>query len=123
MGEMILAFLNSTTTVYVLWALCLLSFLFFVGYAVSREGRDEHGRAILGSACFYGAIALFIAMNIFTQFTYTVTSNVIIFTNSIRLVFLAFFLLLDIMVVVFRKIRLQFRLQSVRGGCFAIFFF
>ena len=52
MGEMILAFLNSTTTVYVLWALCLLSFLFFVGYAVSREGRDEHGRAILGSACF-----------------------------------------------------------------------
>lgn len=65
MGEMILAFLNSTTTVYVLWALCLLSFLFFVGYAVSREGRDEHGRAILGSACFYGAIALFIAMNYF----------------------------------------------------------
>ena len=40
MGEMILAFLNSTTTVYVLWGLCLLSFLFFVGYAVSREGRD-----------------------------------------------------------------------------------
>ena len=102
MGEMILAFLNSTTTVYVLWA---LSFLFFVGYAVSREGRDEHGRAILGSACFYGAIALFIAMNIFTQFTYTVTSNVIIFTNSIRLVFLAFFLLVDIVVLVLRKIR------------------
>ena len=89
----------------VLWALCLLSFLFFVGYAVSREGRDEHGRAILGSACFYGAIALFIAMNIFTQFTYTVTSNVIIFTNSIRLVFLAFFLLVDIVVLVLRKIR------------------
>ena len=105
MGEMILAFLNSTTTVYVLWALCLLSFLFFVGYAVSREGRDEHGRAILGSACFYGAIALFIAMNIFTQFTYTVTSNVIIFTNSIRLVFLAFFLVVDIVVLVLRKIR------------------
>ena len=105
MGEMILAFLNSTTTVYVLWALCLLSFLFFVWYAVSREGRDEHGRAILGSACFYGAIALFIAMNIFTQFTYTVTSNVIIFTNSIRLVFLAFFLLVDIVVLILRKIQ------------------
>ena len=86
-----------------LWGLCLLSFLFFVGYAVSREGRDEHGRAILGSACFYGAIALFIAMNIFTQFTYTVTSNVIIFTNSIRLVFLAFFLLVDIMGAGFAK--------------------
>ena len=59
----------------------------------------------MGSACFYGAIALFIAMNIFTQFTYTVTSNVIIFTNSIRLVFLAFFLLVDIVVLVLRKIR------------------
>ncbi len=44
-------------------------------------------------------------MNIFTQFTYTVTSNVIIFTNSIRLVFLAFFLLVDIVVLVLRKIR------------------
>ena len=70
---------------------CIISFVFFVVYALSKEGRDEHGRAILGSACIYSAIILFVAMNIFTQFTYTVTSNVVIFTNSIRLVFAAFF--------------------------------
>ena len=53
----------------------------------------------------YGVVALFIGMNLLTLFTYTVTSNVIIFTNSIRLVFLAFFLLVDIVVLILRKIR------------------
>lgn len=85
--------------------LCIIFFLFFVVYALSKEGRDEHGRAILGSACFYGAIVLFVSMNIFSQFTYTVTSNVIIFSNSIRLVFISFFLTVDIAIVILRKIR------------------
>ena len=44
-------------------------------------------------------------MNVFTLFTYTVTSNVIIFSNSIRLVFIAFFLTVDIAVAILRKIR------------------
>lgn len=52
MGEMILAFLNSTTTVYVLWALCLLSFLFFVGYAVSREGGTSTDGRFWGRRAF-----------------------------------------------------------------------
>ena len=58
-----------------------------------------------GTACFYGAIVLFVSMNVFTLFTYTVTSNVIIFSNSIRLVFIAFFLTVDIAVAILRKIR------------------
>ena len=91
MGEMIYNFLNSSRIVLPLAVVCIISFVFFVVYALSKEGRDEHGRAILGSACIYSAIILFVAMNIFTQFTYTVTSNVVIFTNSIRLVFAAFF--------------------------------
>ena len=88
---MIYNFLNSSRIVLPLAVVCIISFVFFVVYALSKEGRDEHGRAILGSACIYSAIILFVAMNIFTQFTYTVTSNVVIFTNSIRLVFAAFF--------------------------------
>lgn len=104
MGEMIYNFLNSSRIVLPLAVVCIISFVFFVVYALSKEGRDEHGRAILGSACIYSAIILFVAMNIFTQFTYTVTSNVVIFTNSIRLVFAAFFLSADIAVLVLRKL-------------------
>ena len=104
MGEMIYNFLNSSRIVLPLAVFCIIGFVFFVVYALSKEGRDEHGRAILGSACIYSAIILFVAMNIFTQFTYTVTSNVVIFTNSIRLVFAAFFLSADIAVLVLRKL-------------------
>ncbi len=95
MGEMIYNFLNSSRIVLPLAVVCIISFVFFVVYALS----------ILGSACIYSAIILFVAMNIFTQFTYTVTSNVVIFTNSIRLVFAAFFLSADIAVLVLRKLR------------------
>ena len=105
MGHLIYEILNNSTAVYVFWGLCFLSFVLFVVYDLSKEGRDEHGRAILGTACFYGAIVLFVSMNIFTLFTYTVTSNVIIFSNSIRLVFIAFFLTVDIAVAILRKIR------------------
>ena len=105
MGEMINNFLNNSRIVLPLAVVCIISFVFFVVYALSKEGRDEHGRAILGSACIYSAIILFVAMNIFTQFTYTVTSNVVIFTNSIRLVFTAFFLSADIAVLALRKLR------------------
>lgn len=105
MADLIYNFLNRDKIVLALAVLCIVFFIFFVVYALSKEGRDEHGRAILGSACFYGAIVLFVSMNIFSQFTYTVTSNVIIFSNSIRLVFISFFLTVDIAIVILRKIR------------------
>ena len=105
MKDLIYNFLNSDRMVPIFAVLCIIFFLFFVVHALPKEGRDEHGRAILGSACFYGAIVLFVSMNIFSQFTYTVTSNVIIFSNSIRLVFISFFLTVDIAIVILRKIR------------------
>lgn len=105
MGDFIYSLLNSYTVVPVLLVLCLVFFVFFVAYALSKEGRDERGRAVMGTACFYGAVGLFIAMNIFTQFTYTVTSNVVIFTNSIRLVFITFFLTVDVTILILRKLR------------------
>ena len=103
MGDFIYSLLNSYTVVPVLLVLCLVFFVFFVAYALSKEGRDERGRAVMGTACFYGAVGLFIAMNIFTQFTYTVTSNVVIFT--IRLVFITFFLTVDVAILILRKLR------------------
>ncbi len=105
MGHLMYEILNNRISVYFIWGFCILSFVLFIIYALSKEGRDEHGKAILGTSCFYGAIVLFITMNIFTQFTYTVTSNVIIFSNSIRLVFISFFLTVDIAIAILRKIR------------------
>ena len=81
----------------------LLRYLLFT--LCQKKGRDEHGSAISGTACFYGAIVLFVSMNIFTLFTYKVTSNIIIFYNLIRLVFIAFFLTVDIAVAILRKLR------------------
>ena len=71
MGEMINNFLNNSRIVLPLAVVCIISFVFFVVYALSKEGRDEHGRAILGNACIYSAIILFVAMNIFTQLPVT----------------------------------------------------
>ena len=105
MGDFIYSLLNSYTVVPVLLVLCLVFFVFFVAYALSKEGRDERGRAVMGTACFYGAVGLFIAMNIFTQFTYTVTSNVVIVTNSIRLVVITFFVPGGGAIVILRKLR------------------
>lgn len=105
MGHLIYEILNNIIVAYIFLGFSILSFALFIIYALSKEGRDEHGRAILGTACFYGAIVLFITMNIFTQFTYTVTSNAIIFSNSIRLVFISFFLTVDISIAILRKIR------------------
>ena len=52
MGHLIYEILNNSTAVYVFWGLCFLSFVLFVIYALSKEGRDEHGRAILGDSLF-----------------------------------------------------------------------
>lgn len=44
MGDFIYSLLNSYTVVPVLLVLCLVFFVFFVAYALSKEGRDERGR-------------------------------------------------------------------------------
>ena len=58
MGELIYRLMNSDIVLYVLYFALALLFVVFLVYALSKEGRDEHGRAILGTAYIYGAIAL-----------------------------------------------------------------
>lgn len=72
--QAIYALMDSVPFVYVNAIGCIVLIIVFALYAFSREGRDEHGRAIIGSACLWGLLALFILMNLFGQFTWTILS-------------------------------------------------
>lgn len=62
--QAIYALMDSVPFVYVNAIGCIVLIIVFALYAFSREGRDEHGRAIIGSACLWGLLALFILMNL-----------------------------------------------------------
>lgn len=52
--QTIYALMDSVPFVYVNAIGCIVLIIVFALYAFSREGRDEHGRAIIGSACLWG---------------------------------------------------------------------
>lgn len=97
--------MNNMTFTYAMWWITLLTTVLFAGYAVSKEGRDEHGRLILGTACFYGIIALFIFINILMGFSNSVMENIIVFSNSLRLMYNGFLLVVLISIAILRKIK------------------
>ena len=95
--------MNNMTFTWFLWGLTVVTTVLFISYALSKEGRDEHGRAILGTACFYGIIAFIIFINILTYYTYSVMENPIVFSNSVRLVFNGFLLVVLISIAILRR--------------------
>lgn len=97
--------MNNMTFTYIMWGITALFIIAFIVYSFTKEARDEHGRAILGQACFNGILALFVFINILMQYTHTVMQNPIFFTNSIRLMFNGFLLVVFISIAILRKIR------------------
>lgn len=97
--------MNSELFVWILYVLMIVNTVLFVAYVVSKEGRDEHGRAIIGTSCFYGSIALFVFMNIASYYMYHIIENVVIFANTLRLMYNGFLLVVLISIAVLRKIR------------------
>lgn len=97
--------MNNTSFAYFLWGVTFVTTILFIWYAVSKEGRDEHGKAILGTSCFYGIIALFIFINILMAYSNSVMSTIIFFSNSIRLMFNGFLIVVLISIAVLRKTR------------------
>lgn len=97
--------MNSTAFGWFLLVLTVVTTVIFILYVISKEGRDEHGKAIIGTACFYGIIALFIFMNIFSYYIYHVVGNVALLANSIRLMFNGFLLVVLISIAILRKIK------------------
>lgn len=77
----------------------------FFAYCLSKEGRDEHGRAIIGTACLYGTVVLVILMNVLGYFSRTVITNLAIFSNCLRIVCNGYFFTVLVSIAVLRKIR------------------
>ena len=101
----ILGLLNSEWFVWFNWVLSIVTTVAFFAYCLSREGRDEHGRAIIGTACMYGTVVLFILINILGLFSRTVITNLAIFSNCLRLVFNGYFITVLICIAILRKLR------------------
>lgn len=97
--------LNNIPFTYFLWGVTFVTTILFIWYAVSKEGRDEHGRAILGTACFYGIIALIVFINILMAYSNSVRANILIFSNSMRLMFNGFLIVVLISIAILRKTR------------------
>lgn len=106
MSDAIWAMLNSIELVWASKIAMLIMVIGLIAYALSKEGRDERGRAIIGTASIWGFVAFFLAMNVFSFFTDTILgSGPIVFTNAYCLVTFAFLVPLWVLILVLRKVR------------------
>ncbi len=103
MGTLIYNFFNNYNMVIFHRIFNFALFIIFCIYFFSKEGRDERGRKIIGTASFYASISLIVTLNIVGFFSNTVRSNIVIFTNSICLVFIIFELVELIAILILRK--------------------
>ena len=70
--------------------LSVILLILFLIYFFSKEGRDERGRAIIGTASIYSSISLLVSLNLVALYTNTVMSDAKIFTSAICLVMVIF---------------------------------
>ena len=79
-------FKNMTFIVVCKILLFVLTAIFIVFY-FSKEGRDERGRGIIATSCVRGIIMLFVLLNICSYYTYSITSDPLIYTSAITLTY------------------------------------
>lgn len=97
--------LNTMEFVIASKILSVLLLIIFCIYFFSKEGRDERGRAIIGTASFFSAISLLVSLNLVALFTYTVMSDAKIFTSAICLVMVIFEAVELVAIAILRRIR------------------
>ena len=106
MNDAIWAMMNSIELVWASKIVMLIMVVGLIAYALSKEGRDERGRAIIGTASVWGFVVFFVAMNVFAYFTNTILeSGPIVFTNAYCLVTFAFLVPVWVLILVLRKVR------------------
>ncbi|MCB7306113.1 hypothetical protein NE683_14090 [Bariatricus massiliensis] len=74
-------------------------------YAFSKEGKDERGRGIIGTSCLWGIVALFVILNIIGALLNILVKNVMLIGNAIQSTFTLIILIIDILILILRKIR------------------
>ncbi len=79
--QAIYAMLNTMEFVVASKILSVLLFILLCVYYFSKEGRDERGRGIIGTASFYSAISLVLSLNLVGFFTNTVMRDIRIFNQ------------------------------------------
>lgn len=103
--EAVYGFLNTIEFVIASKILSVILLVIFCVYFFSKEGRDERGRAIIGTASLYSAISLVVTLNLVGLFTNTVMSDIRIFTSALCLVMLIFEIVELIAIAILRMIR------------------
>lgn len=73
--------------IYSLKILLFVLTVIFIAYYFSKEGRDERGRGIMATSCVRGIIVLFVLLNIYSYYTYSIMSDIRIFTSAITLTY------------------------------------
>lgn len=59
----------------------------FIAYYFSKEGKDERGRGIIATSCVRGIVMLFVLLNICSIYTFSITSDPLIYTSAITLTY------------------------------------
>lgn len=106
MGDTAWALMSSIELAWVLKIVIVVMAVGLIVYAFTKEGRDERGRAIIGTASIWGLAMLFLASNVYSFFTATIIGGgPVVFTNAYCLVGLVFLLALWTALLILRKMR------------------
>lgn len=105
MGKLVYSIMNSVSFVYFQKIFMVVLFIVLLIIFLKKDNRDERVRAIIGTASIYTLVTFFIGMNILSYFSFVVIKNIVIFTNSICLLFIACEIVDIISIIILKRIR------------------
>lgn len=106
MQEAVLFFLSNKIISIFNLIIGIIFIIFFVYFYLGREGRDERGRGIFATSCFYAMVAFVLFSHIFIPFVWgiiTVSSGALL--NALQLLLNFVFLIHIVSTLILRKIR------------------
>lgn len=103
--DSILLLMGNALFVNINFLLGVILTIILIAYAFSKEGKDERGRGIIGTASILGIVLFFILVNVIGYFIYLLAANVTLLMSSLQLLYTTVILCIDIAVVILRRIR------------------
>lgn len=87
MPIIIMELFKNTAFVATLKILLFVLTAIFIAYYFSKEGKDERGRGIIATSCVRGIVMLFVLLNLCSLYTFSITSDPLIYTSAITLTY------------------------------------